>query len=92
MPLGIGYFDFIWHAEDFVSVTGHTAQGSSSERLSYFDDRLEVFLANRSPGSLAKVRYFHPLEESLGIRLTLIDFNSDCSRRIPEERGPVMNV
>jgi hypothetical protein len=41
-------------------VTGHTAQGSSSERLSYFDDRLEVFLANRSPGSWAKVRYFHP--------------------------------
>jgi hypothetical protein len=51
-PLAKPYYDFIWHIEDFVSVTGQS--GGRAKNLTFFEDIFEAYV-KRYPQSLLKV-------------------------------------
>jgi len=54
-PLYKGLNDFIWHIDDFVSVTGYSGPDGSSEDLGFWEDFIEGLVRRWRPDSLLKV-------------------------------------
>ena len=50
-----GYYDFVYHADDFVSVTTCSAQSKGLDRSNYFEDRIRSHI-KKYPRSPFKVR------------------------------------
>jgi hypothetical protein len=55
-PLAIGYYDFIFHEDDFVSVPKCSEQGGMLERGTYLEDKIRSHVTHY-PKSPLKVSY-----------------------------------